>query len=316
MTEALRMAQLAPCDIQYVNAHGTGTPNNDFSESVALKRVFGQQLPFVSSTKSFTGHTTSASGGIESVICLLALEHQFIPANLGWSQAMDDGIIPTQGEDHYPLQHVVCNSFGFGGNDTSLVFSLKPTTSLNSDLPCKNEIKILSKVEISSDDDLKELSLYVKPIEARRMGKLMRSSLLASLKAMEEAGIETPDAIVTGTAMGCLANSEQLLAKMIEEGEVSMSPTLFMQSTHNTISSNIAIHLGCHGYNTTYTQDEDSLSWALRDARQLLKNGRCKSVLVGCHDEATPTYQRMQERLGVKVHPAFHSIAIVLTCGK
>jgi 3-oxoacyl-(acyl-carrier-protein) synthase len=89
-----------------------------------------------------------------------------------------------------------------------------------------------------------------------------------------------------------------------------------MQSSYNTISSNIAIHLGCHGYNTTYTQDEDSLSWALRDARQLLKSGRCKSVLVGCHDEATPTYQRMQERLGVKVHPAFHSIAIVLTCGK
>ena len=303
MTEALRMAQLAPCDIQYVNAHGTGTPNNDFSESVALKRVFGQQLPFVSSTKSFTGHTTSASGGIESVICLLALEHQFIPANLGWSQAMDDGIIPT-------------NSFGFGGNDTSLVFSLKPTTSLNSDSPCENDVKILSKVEMTSDDDLKELSRYVKPIEARRMSKLMRSSLLASLKALEEAGIETPEAIVTGTAMGCLANSEQLLVKMIEEGEVSMSPTLFMQSTHNTISSNIAIHLGCHGYNTTYTQDEDSLSWALRDARQLLKSGRCKSVLVGCHDEATPTYQRMQERLGVKVRPAFHSIAIVLTCGK
>ncbi len=316
MTEALRMAQLAPCDIQYVNAHGTGTPNNDFSESVALKRVFGQQLPFVSSTKSFTGHTTSASGGIESVICLLALEHQFIPANLGWSQAMDDGIIPTQGEDHYPLQHVVCNSFGFGGNDTSLVFSLKPTTSLNSDPQCENDVKILSKVEMTSDDDLKELSRYVKPIEARRMSKLMRSSLLASLKALEEAGIEIPEAIVTGTAMGCLANSEQLLVKMIEEGEVSMSPTLFMQSTHNTISSNIAIRLGCHGYNTTYTQDEDSLSWALRDARQLLKSGRCKSVLVGCHDEATPTYQRMQERLGVKVHPAFHSIAIVLTCGK
>ena len=103
------------------------------------------------------------------------------------------------------------------------------------------------------------------------MSKLMRSSLLASLKALEEAGIETPEAIVTGTAMGCLANSEQLLVKMIEEGEVSMSPTLFMQSTHNTISSNIAIHLGCHGYNTTYTQDEDSLSWALRDARQLLE---------------------------------------------
>ena len=316
MTEALRMAHLDPQDIQYVNAHGTGTPNNDLSEGIALKRVFGQQLPLVSSTKSFTGHTTSASGGIESVICLLALEHQFIPANLGWTQAMEDGIIPTQGEDYYPLQHVVCNSFGFGGNDTSLVFSLTPTTLLDSVSKCENDIQILSQVEITSDDDLKELSRYVKPIEARRMGKIMRSSLLASLKALEQAGIGPPDAIITGTAMGCLANSEQLLVKMIEEGETSMSPTLFMQSTHNTISSNIAIRLGCHGYNTTYTQDEESLSWAMRDARQLLKSGRCKTVLVGCHDEATSTYQKMQERLGNKVQPSIHSIAIVLKCGK
>ena len=78
------MAGLQPEDIDYVNAHGTGTPNNDLSESNALRRVFPGHLPPVSSTKSFTGHATSASGGIEMVICLLALSNQFIPANLGW----------------------------------------------------------------------------------------------------------------------------------------------------------------------------------------------------------------------------------------
>lgn len=79
MAEALKMAGLTADDIQYVNAHGTGTPNNDVSESVALTRIFNDRLPLVSSTKSFTGHTTSASGAVEAVICLLALKHLMLP---------------------------------------------------------------------------------------------------------------------------------------------------------------------------------------------------------------------------------------------
>lgn len=325
MTEALQMAGLKPSDIQYVNAHGTGTPNNDLSESMALKRVFGENMPLVSSTKSYTGHTTSASGSIESVICLLALQHQFVPANLGWSQAIDGGIVPTMGEDHCHLQHVVCNSFGFGGNDTSLVFSLsrndncdatlsKRELEIGNDTPCV--IKELARVEITSEDQLAEIRDYVKPMEARRMGKIMKSSLLSSLKALRQAGIEQPDAIITGTALGCLENSELLLRQMVEEGETMLKPTYFMQSTHNTISSNIAIRLGCHGYNITYTQDQASFDWAMRDAELLLKSGKCKTVLVGCHDESTPLYRQLMQRLGYDDIPSVNSKAIVLSCGK
>ena len=111
MAEALKMAGLTADDIQYVNAHGTGTPNNDVSESVALTRIFNDRLPLVSSTKSFTGHTTSASGAVEAVICLLALNHQFVPGNLGWKHQMPDGITPTLGESHFELTNVMCNSF-------------------------------------------------------------------------------------------------------------------------------------------------------------------------------------------------------------
>ena len=317
MTEALQMAGLKPSDIQYVNAHGTGTPNNDLSESMALKRVFGENMPLISSTKSFTGHTTSASGSIESVICLLALQHQFVPANLGWSQAIDGGIVPTMGEDHCHLQHVVCNSFGFGGNDTSLVFSLSPTTVEGQrSLVEGSKINVLSQVEITSEDQLAEIRDYVKPLEARRMGKIMKSSLLSSLKALRQAGIEQPDAIITGTALGCLENSELLLRQMVEEGETMLKPTYFMQSTHNTISSNIAIRLGCHGYNITYTQDQASFDWAIRDAELLLKSGKCKTVLVGCHDESTPLYRQLMQRLGYDDIPSVNSKAIVLSCGK
>lgn len=311
MTEALQMAQLRSSDIDYVNAHGTGTPNNDLSESAALKRVFGDDMPPVSSTKSFTGHTTSASGSIETVICLLAMRHRFLPANIGWKNKMADGIVPTLGEQGRELTHVVCNSFGFGGNDSSLILSAKVPTAHKAP-KALTAPKVLSRIEFTDEAELSEIKQYVKPLEARRMGKIMKSSYLSSMKALEAAGIEKPDAVITATRWGCLANSENLLLQLEEEGEVMLKPTWFMQSTHNTISSDIAIRLGCHGYNVTYSHGERSLEWALRDAELLIKSGRAKTVLVGLHDESTSTFRALMERIGVTDLPAIHSISMVL----
>ena len=313
MTEALEMAQLKPEDIDYVNAHGTGTPNNDLSESAALKRVFAEKMPLISSTKAFTGHTTSASGSIETVICLLAMQHHFVPANLRWEHQIPDGITPTTGVKDVTLKHVVCNAFGFGGNDSSLILSAVPVAGEESAVAISDDdIRVAAKVEITSEEALSEIRNYVKPLEARRMGKIMKSSLLSSLKAMEQAGIEKPDAIITATALGCLENSELLLNQLQEEGEVMLKPTYFMQSTHNTIGSGIAIFTKCHGYNVTYTHGKDSLEWALRDARMLLKSGKAKSVLVGLHDETTPLYRSLMQRIGIDNLLPIHSIAMVL----
>ena len=313
MTEALEMAHLQPEDIDYVNAHGTGTPNNDLSESAALKRVFAEKMPLISSTKAFTGHTTSASGSIETVICLLAMQHHFVPANLRWEHQIPDGITPTTGVKDVTLKHVVCNAFGFGGNDSSLILSAVPVAGEESAAAISDDdIRVAAKVEITSEEALGEIRNYVKPLEARRMGKIMKSSLLSSLKAMEQAGIEKPDAIITATALGCLENSELLLNQLQEEGEVMLKPTYFMQSTHNTIGSGIAIFTKCHGYNVTYTHGKDSLEWALRDARMLLKSGKAKSVLVGLHDETTPLYRSLMQRIGIDNLLPIHSIAMVL----
>ena len=124
MSKALNMSGWKLSDIDYVNAHGTATPNNDASESRAMIRLFGDKVPPVSSTKAFTGHTTSAAGSIEAVICLLAIRHGFIPANLNWKGPFVGGIIPeTEGREGVTLNHVLCNSFGFGGNDSSLLIS-------------------------------------------------------------------------------------------------------------------------------------------------------------------------------------------------
>lgn len=123
MKQALERAGLQPSQIDYVNAHGTGTPNNDASETTALRRIFGDKLPPVSSTKPFTGHTTSASGSIEAVFCLLALQHGFIPPQLNWNTPDPACVTPYTEHRKESLSHIICNAFGFGGNDSSMIIS-------------------------------------------------------------------------------------------------------------------------------------------------------------------------------------------------
>ena len=125
MTQAVSDAGVSPSDIGYVNAHGTGTPNNDASESAALRRVFGEKLPPVSSTKSYTGHTTSASGSIEAVFCLLAMRNGFLPYQSEYQNLDEQCVVPVSGKEcpRADLRRVMCNAFGFGGNDSSIILS-------------------------------------------------------------------------------------------------------------------------------------------------------------------------------------------------
>ena len=109
-----------------------------------------------------------------------------------------------------------------------------------------------------------------------------------------------------------LENSERFLTDMTENGEQTLSPTLFMQSTHNTIGSAIAIRLKCHGYNITYTQGSKSFEWALRGARRLIATGKAETVLVGMHDEATPLFRSLFQRMNLPEPPALFSRAIIL----
>lgn len=312
MSAALRMAHLTPQDIDYVNAHGTGTPDNDRSESHALQTVFGENLPPVSSTKGATGHTTSASGAIETVICILAMRNGFIPGNNGWREKDDECIAPVAAAYAATLHHVMCNSFGFGGNDSSIILS-DTTVEQRQDAAPSWQVEEVADVTVDSMEQLTELAEYVSPRETRRMGKLLKAATLSSLKALRMAGVDNPDAIVTATANGMLENSEQLLREIADNGEQTTSPTLFMQSTHNTIGSAIAIRLGCHGYNITYTQGDQSLQCALSDARRLIATGQAETVLVGCHDESAPYLNTLLQRLGEETSREIYSRSIVLT---
>ena len=117
-------AGLKPEEVDYINAHGTGTPNNDASESAAIKRLFGSHIPPFSSTKAFTGHTLGAAGGIEAVFSILAIQKGMIFPNLNFNTPMvTTGLTPAVTcQEGVTIRSVLSNSFGFGGNNTSLLF--------------------------------------------------------------------------------------------------------------------------------------------------------------------------------------------------
>jgi len=124
ITGALQKAGLTSEKIGYINAHGTATPNNDLSEATALNNVFGNNLPPFSSTKAVTGHTLAAAGAIEAVYSVLAIRDQIIFPNLNFEVPMKEKTcIPVTTLTSAKIDHVLSNSFGFGGNTSSLVFS-------------------------------------------------------------------------------------------------------------------------------------------------------------------------------------------------
>ncbi|WP_417602783.1 beta-ketoacyl-[acyl-carrier-protein] synthase family protein [Owenweeksia hongkongensis] len=124
MTNALKMAGVNPSEISYINAHGTGTNNNDESESTAINNIFGADKPPISSTKAYTGHTLGAAGAIEAVFSVLALQNNWVFPNLNFQeQIAENDWEPALKMEDRPLKHVLSNSFGFGGNNSSLILS-------------------------------------------------------------------------------------------------------------------------------------------------------------------------------------------------
>ncbi len=126
MQKAFEVSKLNPNEIDYINAHGTATPNNDLSESKAIKRVFGDEIPDLSSTKAFTGHTLAAAGAIEAVFSVLAIQNGVIFPNLNFKTPISEtGIVPITEVKHKEINNVLSNSFGFGGNCSTVIFSKK-----------------------------------------------------------------------------------------------------------------------------------------------------------------------------------------------
>lgn len=141
---------------------------------------------------------------------------------------------------------------------------------------------------------------YIPPAAARRMAKGIKMSTVASKLALSDAGLENVDAIITGTGMGCLVDSEKFVSALIDNNEEFLTPTSFIQSTHNTVGGQIALSLKCNGYNFTYVHGSTSFEASLLDAQMQLEQNDAQAILVGGVDE-----------LGahtVKIHKLIHHI--------
>ena len=154
------------------------------------------------------------------------------------------------------------------------------------------ETEFLSEITINETENVvfanqPSYKEFIPPAAIRRMAKGVKMGIAASTKALKEANIETPDAIITGTGMGCIEDSEKFLKALIDNNEEYLTPTNFIQSTHNTVGAQIALGLGCKGYNFTYVNGAISFESALLDAKMQIENEEENTILVGAADETS-----------------------------
>jgi len=144
-----------------------------------------------------------------------------------------------------------------------------------------------------------DFKAYIAPMVARRMSTVLKRTLATTLHVTRETGVENPDVIITGTGLGCVEESEKFLDAMLATGEELLPPTPFMQSTHNTIGSQIALFLKCNGYNSTYSHAGMSFESALLDAFMQFQLGEIATALINGCDELTPRISLIFDKINV-----------------
>ena len=140
---------------------------------------------------------------------------------------------------------------------------------------------------------------YLNATASRRFSRLIKMSLVAAQKSISMAAISMPEAIITGTGLGCLEDTEKFLLSMIESNEMLLSPTAFIQSTHNTISGQIAMMLSCNYPNYTYSSRYFSFESSLLDGLLMLGDNSAENVMVNAADEITPSIHTITKQLGI-----------------
>lgn len=162
------------------------------------------------------------------------------------------------------------------------IASISPQKTFENSVFLEEIIDYNDTVIFAHDPNYKE---YIPPAAARRMAKGIKMAVVASKIAMDEAGIETVDAIITGTGMGCMIDSEKFVSAIIDNDEQYLTPTSFIQSTHNTVAGQIALGMECKAYNFTYVHSAISFESALLDAKMQLENNEADDILVGGVEE-------------------------------
>ncbi len=305
MQAALLDAGLDPGDIDYISLHGTGTPENDLAEAKAVHSLFAVPPP-VSSIKGATGHSLAAAGAIEAVVSAIAVAKDLMPANTGFQEpdpALD--LIPLQEPTTRPTHAVLSNSFGFGGNNGSLVITEPEKFPLPPDRPPGPGLAILgyscltgagdtgatmagiqSGMPIAGTASINTISKDLPPGLIRRLKRLPRMALSLAASAHMDSGFEEkPQSVFMGTGWGALSETHDFLTRLAESDEQFPSPTDFVGSVHNSPASQIAILFGATGANITTSGGDYSFEQALIAADLLLGDTDKAALVLGADEE-------------------------------
>ena len=301
---ALADAGLDPADIDYINLHGTGTPDNDLTESKAVNKLFSPP-PLLSSIKGATGHSLAAAGAIEAVVSAITVANNLVPANTGCTVPDPAlGLVPLTNPGSHSTTAVLSNSFGFGGNNACLLITKPdrfPRPAPKQSCPrlaihgcsCLTgaggtvvTMSMLKKKEpVAGMAGLDTISENLPPRLVRRLKRLPRIVLSLAASAHEDSGLEDkPTAVFMGTGWGALSETCDFLTRLSDSQEQFPSPTDFVGSVHNGPASQVAIMFGATGPNITTSGGDYSFEQALLATELVLDDPEQPALVLGADE--------------------------------
>ena len=290
MRTALEEAGVSEADIDYINLHGTGTPDGDLSEARALSRLFGSHVPHASSVKGMLGHSLGAAGAMETIISALSIADGFIPANTGCNNPDKDiGWVPCLSPVRKETHFVLTSSFGFGGNNASLVLKGKEVDKESPPIKRLSPLTVKGAACLTGEGGLKQslglvgegrvckgllsdqkISSQLEPATIRRMKRLPRIALSLAKSARDDAGTSSgPEAVFWGTGWGPLSETHDFLEKLEQTGDQLSSAMDFIGAVHNAPAGNLGTYFQTAGPNITTTAGDYSFEQALYTASLL-----------------------------------------------
>ena len=310
-------------EIDYINAHGTGTSKNDEAEFLSLKTLFGNRPELaVSSTKSMNGHCLGAAGSIEAVLTIEAMKRGEVPPTIGYSaediEALKEksGGIGFVANEKQAKELNVCmsNSFAFGGNNASIVFSKEPRDVKGISNTAPIYITGVGKVTGTKDEGASDYRADVSPevfkkheVKSAFLRKLDRFSdlvLLSGIEALSDAGIKVDDTnaddigIVIGTSDGPITEIVNFQKLVIEKGIENGSAFMFPNTVYNAAGGYLSIFTGIRGYNITIANGFQAGLQSVMYACDAIRRGDENIMLATGADELTDIEHDLYENAG------------------
>ena len=324
ITRAVKNSGLKFTDIDYINAHGTGTAKNDESEFLSLKTVFGNNRDlYVSSTKSMTGHCLGAAGAIEAVLTVKALTEGMLPPTTGYSEEDLELLKEKSGDINFiankpvkkDIKYAMSNSFAFGGNNASIVFAKDPNI-LN--LTCPKQSLYVTGIGIVSGEydgakgdyiarlDTETFKAYgVKSAFLRKLDRLSQLQLLSGIRALEDAGVTVTEenggiiGICIGTNDGPMTEIANFQKGIIRDGIEKGSAFAFPNTVYNAAGGYLSIATGIKGYNVTIANGYQSGLQSVCAAAGAILFGYENIMLASGTDECTEIDDEIYSDLGL-----------------